>query len=71
MATSAVETAKQENGSRVFFESVIENSISSGIFGYFSSSSLTATIKFCQISFLSNFNLLLELFNYGVESVQP
>ena len=24
MATSAVETAKQENGSRVFFESVIE-----------------------------------------------
>ena len=25
MATSAVETAKQENGSRVFFESVIEN----------------------------------------------
>ena len=25
MATSATETAKQENGSRVFFESVIEN----------------------------------------------
>ena len=25
MATSAVETAKQENGSRVFMESVIEN----------------------------------------------
>ena len=24
MATSAIETAKQENGSRVFFESVIE-----------------------------------------------
>ena len=24
MATNAVETAKQENGSRVFFESVIE-----------------------------------------------
>ena len=26
MATSAIETAKQENGSRIFFESVIENS---------------------------------------------
>ena len=25
MATSAIETAKQENGSRIFFESVIEN----------------------------------------------
>ena len=25
MATSAVETAKQENGSKVFFQSVIEN----------------------------------------------
>ena len=25
MATSAIETAKQENGSRVFLESVIEN----------------------------------------------
>ena len=27
MATSAIETAKQENGSRVFFESVIEKNV--------------------------------------------
>ena len=27
MATSAIETAKQENGSRVFLQSVIENGV--------------------------------------------